>query len=57
MLRKDKRVKEMNEMIRKRNEQLAKTVIKGLQSRNMSGYYAEDKEAALKQAQNRRRAA
>ena len=31
----------MNEMIRKRNEQLAKTVIKGLQSRNMSGYYAE----------------
>ena len=48
MLRKDKRVKEMNEMIRKRNEQLAKTVIKGLQSRNMSGYYAEDKEAALK---------
>ena len=28
----------MNEMIRKRNEQLAKTVIKGLQSRNMSGY-------------------
>ena len=38
MLRKDKRVKEMNEMIRKRNEQLAKTVIKGLQSRNMSGY-------------------
>ena len=33
----------MNEMIRKRNEQLAKTVIKGLQSRNMSGYYAEDK--------------
>ena len=37
-------------MIRKRNEQLAKTVIKGLQSRNMSGYYAEDKEAALKQA-------
>ena len=50
MLRKDKRVKEMNEMIRKRNEQLAKTVIKGLQSRNMSGYYAEDKEAALKQA-------
>ena len=39
----------MNEMIRKRNEQLAKTVIKGLQSRNMSGYYAEDKEALKKQ--------
>ena len=40
----------MNEMIRKRNEQLAKTVIKGLQSRNMSGYYAADKEEALKKA-------
>ena len=40
----------MNEMIRKRNEQLAKTVIKGLQSRNMSGYYAEDKEAAIRLA-------
>lgn len=34
----------------KRNELLAKTVIKGLESRNMSGYYAQDKEAALKQA-------
>ena len=35
---------------KKRNERLAQTVIKGLQSRNMTGYYAEDKEAALKQA-------
>ena len=29
---------------------MAKTVIKGLESRNMSGYYAKDKETALKQA-------
>lgn len=35
---------------KKRNERLAQTVIKGLQSRNMTGYYAEDREAALKQA-------
>lgn len=40
----------MDENVKKRNEVLAQTVIKGLQSRNMSGYYAEDKEAALKQA-------
>ena len=40
----------MNEKIRKTNEQVAKTAIKGLQSCNMSGYYAEDKEVALKQA-------
>lgn len=40
----------MEENRMKRNECLAQTVIKGLQSRNMSGYYAEDKEAALKQA-------
>lgn len=33
-----------------RNEVLAQTVIKGLESRNMSGYYAADKEAAVKQA-------
>ena len=38
----------MNENIKKRNELLSKTVIKGLQSRNMSGYYAADKEEALK---------
>ena len=43
-------VKEMNEMIRKRNETTGKNSHQGLQSRNMSGYYAEDKEAALKQA-------
>lgn len=40
----------MEENRMKRNECLAQTVIKGLQSRNMSGYYAEDKETALKQA-------
>lgn len=36
--------------MQKRNEVLAQTVIKGLESRNMSGYYATDKEAAVKQA-------
>ena len=40
----------MDENMKKRNERLAQTVINGLQSRNMTGYYAEDKEAALKQA-------
>ena len=40
----------MNENIVKRNELLASKVIKGLESRNMSGYYAADKEAALKKA-------
>ena len=40
----------MNENIKKRNECLAKTVIKGLDSRNMTGYYAESKEEALKKA-------
>ena len=40
----------MDENMKKRNERLAQTVIKGLQSRNMTGYYAEDREAALKQA-------
>ncbi len=40
----------MNENIVKRNGLLAKTVIKGLESRNMSGYYAETAEDALKQA-------
>ena len=33
----------MNENIVKRNELLAQKVIKGLESRNMSGYYAADK--------------
>lgn len=36
----------MNENIRKRNELLAGKVIKGLASRNMTGYYAADKEEA-----------
>ena len=40
----------MDENVRKRTEKLARTVIKGLQSRNMSGYYAADKEDAVKQA-------
>ena len=40
----------MNENVVKRNELLAQTVIKGLQSRNMSGYYAENKEEALRTA-------
>ncbi len=40
----------MNENIFKRNELLAQKVIKGLQSRNMSGYYAANKEEAFKQA-------
>ena len=40
----------MNENIFKRNALLAQKVIKGLESRNMSGYYAESREAALKQA-------
>ena len=36
----------MNEMIKKRNELLAQKVIKGLESRNMTGYYAGSKEEA-----------
>ena len=40
----------MNENMRKRNEQLAKMVIRGLNSRNMSGCYAADKEEAVKLA-------
>ena len=38
----------MNPNIVKRNELLAQKVIKGLESRNMSGYYAASKEDALK---------
>lgn len=38
----------MNQIITKRNELLSKTVIKGLASRNMTGYYAADREEALK---------
>ena len=40
----------MDEMITKRNDLLAERVIKGLESRNMTGYYAADKEEALKLA-------
>ena len=40
----------MNEMIVKRNELLANKVIAGLKSRNMTGYYAGDRAAALKMA-------
>ena len=40
----------MNENIFKRNELLARKVIKGLQSRNMDGYYAPSREEALKLA-------
>ena len=40
----------MNANIVKRNELLAQKVIKGLQSRNMTGYYAATKEEALAQA-------
>ena len=37
----------MNENITKRNNLLAQKVIKGLESRNMAGYYAASKEEAL----------
>lgn len=40
----------MNENIVKRNELLAGKVIAGLESRNMSGYYAADREEAVKKA-------
>ena len=40
----------MNENEVKRNELLAKKVIKGLESRNMSGYYAANAEEALAKA-------
>ena len=40
----------MDKNIFHRNELLAQKVIKGLESRNMSGYYAEDRESALRQA-------
>ena len=40
----------MNENIFKRNELLARKTIKGLESRNMSGYYAADRKEALKVA-------
>ena len=37
----------MNEIISKRNTLLAETVIKGLKSRNMTGWYASSREEAL----------
>jgi L-lactate utilization protein LutB len=37
----------MNEMITKRNDLLAQKVIKGLESRNMKGFYAKSKAEAL----------
>ncbi|MBR2521439.1 MAG: lactate utilization protein [Oscillospiraceae bacterium] len=40
----------MNENMKKRNELLAQKVIKGLSSRNMTGYYAADKAEALRTA-------
>ena len=40
----------MNENVFRRNERLAVTVIKGLEKRNMAGYYAADKEEAVKTA-------
>ena len=40
----------MNEIVAKRNELLAQKVIKGLESRNMTGYYAATKEEALQAA-------
>ena len=40
----------MNEIISKRNALLAETVIKGLKSRNMTGWYAETREEALARA-------
>lgn len=40
----------MDENMQKRNAALAQTVIKGLESRNMSGYFAESKEKALQKA-------
>jgi len=40
----------MNEMVLKRNRLLAEKVIRGLESRNMTGYYAENREEALQLA-------
>ena len=40
----------MNENRVKRNRLLGDRVIRGLESRNMEGYYAETKEEALKKA-------
>ena len=45
-----KEVNMMHEMVKKRNELLAQKVIKGLESRNMKGYYAATKGEALQKA-------
>lgn len=41
---------EINENITKRNNLLSQKVIEGLKSRNMTGYYAKDRDEALKLA-------
>ena len=38
------------DVIKTRNELLAQTIIKGINSRNMTGYYAHSKEEACKLA-------
>lgn len=38
----------MNENVVKRNDLIAQTIIKGLEKRNMKGFYAADKEEAVK---------
>ena len=43
----------MNENISKRNDLLSGKVIKGLTSRNMTGYYAKTKEEALHYSERR----
>ena len=45
----------MDPNLYKRNELLAQKVIKGLNSRNMTGYYAADREEALKRLENTQR--
>ncbi|MGN0317651.1 MAG: lactate utilization protein [Lachnospira sp.] len=40
----------MNQFKEKRNDLIAQTIIKGLSSRNMTGYYAKSKEEALELA-------
>lgn len=40
----------MNKFVTKRNDLLSQKVIKGLESRNMKGYYAKSREEALKLA-------
>jgi L-lactate utilization protein LutB len=49
-LRKELEDYKMNDVVFKRNELLAQTVIKGLESRNMKGYYAATKAEAMQKA-------